>query len=138
MLDERGVEYQAIGKRLTYWNRDGSDNECDDADFVADQQPDGTLVVEGLTPEQTIAATLGNDRVERSNDGVAELQAENAKLRELVRDMYACISHANEADWFHFERDKLGCGMSCTVNGEACGLCALADRMRELGIEVDE
>ena len=64
--------------------------------------------------------------------------AENAKLRELVRDMYSCISHANEADWFHFERDKSGCGMSCTVNGESCGLCALADRMRELGIEVDD
>lgn len=64
------------------------------------------------------------------------VERENAKLRELVADMYACISHANEADWFYFERDKLGCGMSCTVNGESCGLCALADRMRELGVEV--
>ena len=73
-------------------------------------------------------------------DAIAEnvrLCNENAKLRELVRDMYSCISHANEADWFHFERDKSGCGMSCTVNGESCGLCAVADRMRELGIEVD-
>jgi hypothetical protein len=67
-----------------------------------------------------------------------DLERENAKLRELVRDMYACISHANEADWFYFERDKLGCGMSCTVNGESCGLCALADRMRELGVGVDQ
>lgn len=64
--------------------------------------------------------------------------ADNEKLRELVRDMYACISHANEADWFYFERDKPGCGMSCTINGEACGLRALADRMRELGVEVDD
>ena len=63
--------------------------------------------------------------------------AENAKLRELVKDMYSCISHANEQDWFYFEHDKFGCGMSCTVNGEACGLCALAGRMRELGIEVE-
>lgn len=68
----------------------------------------------------------------------AKVKAEAAGLRELVRDMYSCISHANEADWFHFERDKLGCGMSCTVNGEACGLCALADRMRELGIETGD
>lgn len=74
------------------------------------------------------------DQLEAEN---AELKAENAKLSELVRDMYACISHANEQDWLYFERDKLGCGMSCTVNGEACGLCALADRMRELGIDVD-
>ena len=65
-------------------------------------------------------------------DEYRKLQAENAKLRELVEDMYACISHANEQDWFYFERDKFGCGMSCTVNGEACGLRTLADRMREL------
>lgn len=64
-------------------------------------------------------------------------KAENDKLRELVRDMYACISHANEQDWFYFERDEFGCGLSCTVNGEVCGLCVLADRMRELGIEVE-
>lgn len=63
--------------------------------------------------------------------------AENDRLRELVRDMFACISHANEADWFYFERDKLGCGMRCVVNGEGCGLPVLADRMRELGVEVD-
>ena len=62
-------------------------------------------------------------------------QAENAKLRKLVQDMYECISHANEQDWFHFERDKFGCGMSCTVNGEVCGLCVLADRMHELGVD---
>lgn len=70
-------------------------------------------------------------------DRVTETQrAENESLRELVRDMYACISHANEQDWFYFERDKLGCGMSCAVNGENCGLSVLADRMRELGVEV--
>ena len=70
MLDERGVKYQTIGKTLTYWNRDGSDNECDDADFVADERPDGTLTVEGLTPEQAIAATLrsGKCRIEWRDD----------------------------------------------------------------------
>ena len=76
------------------------------------------------------------DMIAHLESDLAESKAENAKLSELVRDMYACISHANEQDWFYFERDKLGCGMSCTVNGEACGLCALADRMRELGLEV--
>ena len=73
----------------------------------------------------------------RAWDRVRKAEAESEKLRELVRDMYACISHANEADWFYFERDKTGCGMSCTVNGEECGLLLLTDRMRELGIEVD-
>lgn len=71
-------------------------------------------------------------------DRVRKAEVVATKLRELVRDMYACISHANEQDWFYFERDKLGCGMSCTVNGEVCGLCTLADRMHKLGIEVDE
>lgn len=66
-----------------------------------------------------------------------ELKTENDRLRELIQDMYACISHANEQDWFYFERDKFGCGMSCTVNGEACGLSVLAGRMRELGVEVE-
>ena len=73
------------------------------------------------------------DVLDDTNDG---LLAENAKLRELVRDLYECVSHANEQDWFYFERHMLGCGMSCTVNGEGCGLSVLADRMRELGIEV--
>lgn len=67
-----------------------------------------------------------------------KLKAENEQLRELVRDMFSCINHANEADWFYFKRDEPGCGMSCVVNGEGCGLLALADRMKGLGIEADE
>lgn len=67
---------------------------------------------------------------------VEQVKGENAKLRELVRDMYGCVSHANEQDWFYFERHALGCGMSCTVNGEACGLSVFADRLCELGVDV--
>ena len=77
-------------------------------------------------------ATNDEDAIPYINNVAAAHERENAKLRELVEDMYACISHANEQDWFYFERDKFGCGMSCTVNGEACGLRTLADRMREL------
>lgn len=69
---------------------------------------------------------------------IADALDENAKLRELVRDMFNCIRYANEQDWFYFERDKPGCGMSCVVNGEGCGLPALVDRMRELGVEASE
>lgn len=68
---------------------------------------------------------------------VRSLQAETKALRELARDLYECASHANEQDWFHFERHMLGCGMSCTVNGEGCGLSVLADRMHDLGVEVE-
>jgi hypothetical protein len=77
------------------------------------------------------------NRLQQAERRVVELEADNAKLRELCADMFACISHANEADWFYFERDKPGCGMSCVVNGEGCGLSALANRMHELGIEVE-
>lgn len=75
-------------------------------------------------------------RADASHKELRGLQAEIKALRELVRDLYECASHANEQDWFYFERHMLGCGMSCTVNGEGCGLSVLADRMRELGIEV--
>lgn len=91
-------------------------------------------------PEPIEAANIEGTLLVNAEDAIEQvhcLQAENAKLRNLTKDMYACISHANEADWFYFERDKPGCGMSCTVNGETCGLRALADRMRELGMEED-
>ena len=47
--------------------------------------------------EQAIAATLGNDGVERSNDGVAELQVENAKLGS--EPPYDELLRCLENDW---------------------------------------
>lgn len=67
---------------------------------------------------------------------IEELESENDKLRELARDLYECVSHANEQDWFYFRRNMLGCGMCCTVNGEGCGLSVLTARMHELGVDV--
>lgn len=66
-----------------------------------------------------------------------QLYAENVKLRELVADMWACISHIGEYDVFYYDMAKDGCGISCTVNGEHCCADKLCNRMRELGIEVD-
>ena len=63
------------------------------------------------------------------------LQAENAKLRELVRDMWGCISHIGEYDVFYYDMAKDGCGISCTVNGEHCCADKLHYRMRELGVD---
>lgn len=63
------------------------------------------------------------------------LEAENAQLRELVRDMWGCISHIGEYDVFYYDMAKDGCGMSCTVNGEHCYANKLCDRMRELGVD---
>lgn len=141
MLDERGVGHSG-GDTVVYFMDERGYKAC--AYDAPKRYGDGALCVcHTATPEQAIAATLGDDEASRLRSCMAadadahkELLAENEKLRELVRDMFACISHANEADWFYFERDKTGCGMSCTVNGEECGLLALSKRMRELGVEV--
>lgn len=66
------------------------------------------------------------------------LETENAKLRELVRAMWGCISHIGEYDVFYYDMAEDGCGMSCTVNGEHCCADKLHDRMCELGVEVGE
>lgn len=52
---------------------------------------------------------------------VDELQAENAKLRELVKEAHLCM--VNE-----------GCCEDCYAT---CGECPIEMDMRELGIEVD-
>ncbi len=63
------------------------------------------------------------------------VERENAKLRELVRDMWGCISHIGEYDVFYYDMAKDGCGISCTVNGEHCCADKLHYRMRELGVD---
>ena len=60
-----------------------------------------------------------------------KLQAENAKLQELVRDVYTL--HWNgldctECPWFD----------ECDTTGGCPWLSILADRMRELGVEVND
>jgi len=105
-LMERGVKYQSIGKTLTYWNRDGSDNECDDADFVADERPDGTFTVEGLTPEQAVAATLSKPNATNNQESIVRSflrkispnrdwdylgEHEHAMIADLVDDIAATL-----------------------------------------------
>ena len=72
---------------------------------------------------------------ERAQAERDRLQAENAKLRELVRDMWGCISHIGEYDVFYYDMAKDGCGISCTVNGEHCCADKLHYRMHELGVD---
>ena len=76
MLDERGVEWWQK-KRHTCWKvGKGQDVEM----WRAWEAPDGSITLKvdyiyHLTPAQAIAATLGNEGVGRSNDGVADLEA---------------------------------------------------------------
>lgn len=61
---------------------------------------------------------------------VRELEDENAELRELVNDMWICISHGSDG-W-----DCTGCKRD---PDSVCigGISEFSQRMRELGIEVD-
>lgn len=107
LLDERGVEWRddssIYGTRRTVWTADG-------VTYVA-AEVSGRLKVSGyLTPQQAVEATLGSD-----------LKAENEKLRELVRNLYACINN-RDCDY-------------CEYVDEAC---EFERNMRELGVEVDE
>ena len=57
-----------------------------------------------------------------------QLYAENAKLRELVLDMYKAFMHGNCYRWCEFKEP---------CNYISDGKCQWYDRMRELGVEVD-
>lgn len=82
------------------------------------------------------AARWYTEKLRDANRTIRKLLDENARLQELVRDMWCCISHIGEYDVFYYDMAKDGCGISCTVNGEHCCADKLHDCMRELGIEV--
>lgn len=107
LLDERGIEWMDCGEGSTLiptqdavpraWtvNRWPSSNDMGDCLWVQNRHP--------LTPEQAVEATLGSD-----------LQAENAKLRELLQRTWNAFHNATAREFV-------------TVKNE----------LRELGIEVD-
>ena len=76
-----------------------------------------------------MACNLTTGEVEYIDKTIADLQAENAKLRELVRTFYHCTT-SGECD-------------ECPINGGGPvhlmpdTICdTIHDRMRELGVEV--
>lgn len=103
MLDERGMEW--IGTSFSTPAKGHPTNtslgeEHHEATFI--EYDDGNVLrLFDLTPAQAVEATLGSD-----------LKAENAKLRELVRELYE--DQCDECDEWKYR-----------------------DLMRELGIEVD-
>ena len=119
LLDERGVEYKdrnVFGKHVFHWGKP----------FHGAMFTDGgewtELVVENATPVQAVEATLGSD-----------LLAENAKLRELCRDMYEDIV-CGCAECFFSEYDEhRGKPSECSNCG--CGYRQIADRMMELEVD---
>ena len=130
MLDERGVEWSATD---TYRLLVTSWNDASGHSWAFMEHRDGSfskLTAYHLTPEQAIEATLGrgeNEQLRKERDALDHLTdvlnatndgllAENAKLRELVRDMW---------DWL----------APTAINGGA-PLQRISARMRELGVEV--
>ena len=82
MLDERGVEHEGGERSLRWRDRYGIMMQA----FPLANGELG-MGVWSCTPAQAIAATLGNEGVGRSNDGVAELQV--GTCRTIVQDNLA-------------------------------------------------
>lgn len=142
LLDGRGVEYYPKHADETVWTASSNAHVWACNDLI-----NGCLEIHmrPITPEQAVEATLGSDlkaendklreelaKWERLTAGInlpdypvsqfvpKDIERENAKLRELVQDMWSD-------------------GMcECDERG-ACATCEYGylDRMRELGIEVD-
>lgn len=69
---------------------------------------------------------------------IGRLEQENAKLRELVARLIACVDTISNSDTFYYQPKRDGCGIDCTANGEHCSLIKMCDQARKLGIEVGE
>lgn len=84
-------------------------------------------------PDYAIEA-LRSDALEEAkrfsgpNSAVAELQAENAKLRELVRDMWPHVRHRS--------RMCAECELPCDESDECLLYEPMRDRMKKLGVEL--
>lgn len=68
------------------------------------------------------------DRLRQQTELCVKAEAENAKLRELVRGLYKAFMHSNCYRW---------CGFKEPCNHILDCKCQWYDRMRELGVEVD-
>ena len=80
LLDERGVKWIPVAwnpKRETFYHA------ANGVGFCADEYTDGVKIYTDatITPEQAIAATLGDADATSARQSVADLKDENAKMR---------------------------------------------------------
>lgn len=125
MLDERGVEWGNVRRDgsesnyLTEWQFDGNQGIATAIEWSVGGGLSVDIHRHHLTPEQAIAATLGEEQtIEYLRQENIEWEdmfrrecSENAKLRELVQELYE--DQCDECDRWKYR-----------------------DRMRELGVEV--
>ena len=107
LLDERGVKYETEDRptiRYTEWGDWVFAEPLDAKPHTLGAQCE--LMRIPATPEQAIAATLGNDGAERSNDGVAERGTCHMK-----RSQDECYDEHTGEEW------SVGC-WKCTACGE--------------------
>ena len=113
LLDERGVEHRQTewidGITVKWRGSDGS--EYGARNGLSFDGPTGGLVLYDLSPEKAVEATLGSD-----------LEAENEKLRKLVRDM---------VHWMPCSKPCSRCERYKYPEG-----CEFEIRRRELGVDV--
>ena len=129
LLDERGVKWMPVAwnpKRETFYHA------ANGVGFCADEYTDGVKIYTDatITPEQAVAATMGDADATSARQSVADLKAENAKLRELV-DGWDFCSKTKSATF----DNCVGCPLF--IQTPHSYRCARDERMRELGIEVD-
>jgi len=99
MLDERGVSHVDHGCN-TAWTIDGKS-------YAALEQNDGLLSVAPLTPEQAIAATLGNPEIVRCKDCKhATRDGECMRYDEWHDDRWYAIEPDGFCKWGERKADK--------------------------------
>ena len=139
LLDERGVEWVPYSAFSTlYTTPDGKPVRAD-GDFMEGRVE---LYVRNLTPEQAVEATLGSDLQAENADLRRELEldeplfetlnaandallAENAELRELVRDALRNCRERSDIDCY-----------GCALHRFADGVCMAYVIAERLGVEV--
>ena len=126
LLDERGVEWRDTGKRLNMGNgvripiQTEYEQSCGGRWSTVTEALSGTLTVNNLTPEQAIAATLGKKPHDKTEEWL--LKACNQATQDYVKALEKLVQ-----DWQELYK-----------NPDYGECLRLIDRMRKLGIEVEQ
>ena len=117
--DEKFAVSQELMEQAYDYLKDGYEQALN---ALEEAEAENTKLRKELDAEHALAETLGHYH--------EHAQAENDRLRELVRTMAYCMQ---------YERDCDGCRLNGADGAvmEPAGCDGMRDRMRELGVEVD-
>ena len=123
-LNELLVENVELQQRITQAYRDESREWREVAEYAQAEN-------DKLRERVSELEELTDHRHYMPQEWYATLQAENAKLKALVRDMWQAIPKTETCGWDSSAN-------ACTGSDECHGECALWHRMHDLGIDVDD